>query len=284
MLQNTFLHIPGIARATEKRLWKSGCHCWEDLLSSPSKWSLGSASKTAAQKHLEKSQHALLNSEHQFFRAGLGMRQAWRAFPDFRKSCVYLDIETDGSSANVVTMIGIYDGESYRCLIQGDDLENFRDVISHYSMVITFFGFSYDVPVLQKRFPGLEFDQIHIDLCPMLANLGYRGGLKKIEKELGIQRSAETEGLTGRDAVWLWRKYRTHDDVNSLKRLIAYNKEDCVNLEKLAEHAYEGLKAQAIEEAGIESPAGMKTPVGIRSVMPVSHVPQLPGLEELVEV
>jgi len=224
----------------------------------------------------------LLDREHQFFRAGLGMRQAWRAFPDFKDSCVYLDIETDGSAGNNVTMIGLYDGDSYRCLIQGDDLENFRDLISHYSLVVTFFGFSYDIPVLQKRFPGLEFDQIHIDLCPMLNGLGYRGGLKKIEKELGIERSRETEGLTGRDAIWLWRKSRTHDDEDSLKRLIAYNREDCVNLEKLANHAYDCLRSNALEEAGLS--AGMKTPIGVSAVVPVSDIPQLPGFEELVEV
>ena len=284
MLQNTFLHVPGIARTTEKRLWREGCHCWDDLLAQPTRWSLGSANKTIAQRHIEKSRRALNNQEHQFFRSALGMRQAWRAFPDFRNSCAYLDIETDGSAGNAVTMIGIYDGRDFRCLIQGDDLENFRDIISHYSMVVTFFGFSYDVPVLQKRFPGVEFDQIHIDLCPTLSQIGLRGGLKKIEKQIGIERSAETEGLTGRDAVWLWRKYRTHDDVNSLKRLIAYNREDCVNLERLAEHAYEQLKAKTLEEAGLDSAAGMETPIGISPVMPISHVPQLPGFEELVEV
>lgn len=254
------------------------------MLASPSRWSVGSASKTAARKHLERSQLALKNQEHQFFRPGLGMRQAWRAFPEFRNSCVYLDIETDGTAGNAVTMIGMYDGKEYRCFIQGDDLENFRDAISHYSMIVSFFGFSYDIPVLQKRFPGLDFDQIHIDLCPTLAQLEIRGGLKKIEKQFGIERSPETEGLTGRDAIYLWRKHRTHDDLNALKRLIAYNREDCVNLEKLAEHAYDGLKARALEEAGLDSAAGMKSPVGVGSVMPISYIPQLPGLEELVEV
>jgi uncharacterized protein len=197
---------------------------------------------------------------------------------------VYLDIETDGAAGNAVTIIGLYDGKNYRCLIQGEDLENFRDVISHYSMVVTFFGFSYDIPVLQKQFPGVDFDQIHVDLCPMLGHLNLRGGLKKIEKEIGIERSPETQGLTGRDAVFLWRKHRTRDDANALERLIAYNKEDCVNLERLAEYAYQGLKARAMEEAGLDSTTGMKTPIGIGPIMPISHVPQLPGLEELVEV
>ena len=244
LLQNTFLHIPGIAKTTERRLWKEGCNSWDDYLSEPNRWSLGSANKTTAQRHLEKSREALNQQEHQFFRRGLGMRQAWRAFPEFRNSCVYLDIETDGNGKNQqITMIGLYDGDTYRCLIQGDNLENFRDIISHYSMIVTFFGGSFDVPVLEQEFRGVRFDQIHIDLCPTLAQVGVRGGLKKIEKQLGIERSPETEGLTGRDAVFLWRKYQQRRDEAALDRLIAYNKEDCVNLEKLAEFAYDKLRA-----------------------------------------
>jgi uncharacterized protein YprB with RNaseH-like and TPR domain len=250
VLQHTFLHVPGIAKTTERRLWKSGCKTWDDLLEDPMKWSLGSADKTMAKRHIEKSRDALKTQEHQFFRKGLGMRQAWRAFPEFRNSCVYLDIETDGNGKNqAITMIGLYDGETYTCLLQGDNLANFRDIISRYSMVVTFFGGSFDLPVIENEFFGLRFDQIHIDLCPTLSQIGIRGGLKKIEKQLGIERSPETEGLTGRDAIFLWRRYAQRNDEAALDRLIAYNKEDCVNLEKLAEHAYDNLRAAVFPQS-----------------------------------
>jgi uncharacterized protein YprB with RNaseH-like and TPR domain len=277
LLQNTFLHIPGIAKTTEKRLWKEGCATWEDLLANPTRYSIGSASRSGVHHHLERSQQALQNQEHQYFRPGLGIRQAWRAFPEFRDSCVYLDIETDGTGPNTtVTMIGLWDGKTYTCLMHGEDIENFRDVISHYSMIVTFFGHSFDLPVLQQRFPGLEFDQIHIDLCPTLAQLEIRGGLKKIEKQFGIQRSPETDGLTGRDAIFLWRKYKMRDDEDALKTLIAYNREDCVNLEVLAEQAYSRLKEATLEEA---SRARVKSPVRVKSVVPIADIPKLPGLE-----
>jgi hypothetical protein len=277
LLQNTFLHIPGIAKTTEKRLWKEGCSTWEDLLENPSRYSIGSASRSGVHHHLERSQQALKDQEHQYFRPGLGMRQAWRAFPDFRDSCVYLDIETDGSGQDtIVTMIGLWDGKTYTCLMHGEDLENFRDVISHYSMIVTFFGHSFDLPVLERRFPGLVFDQIHIDLCPTLAQLQIRGGLKKIEKQFGIQRSPETDGLNGRDAIFLWRRYKARHDEDALKTLIAYNREDCVNLETLAEQAYARLKQATLDEA---LASRRKSPVRVKSVVPVADVPKLPGLE-----
>ena len=35
LLESTFLHAPGIARATERRLWESGAHSWESFLALP---------------------------------------------------------------------------------------------------------------------------------------------------------------------------------------------------------------------------------------------------------
>jgi len=195
--------------------------------------------------YLRRSIEALAAGRHQFFGPRLGMKNAWRALPDFRSSCVYLDIETDGGSrGESVTMVGMYDGSEFKCLVQGHDLEQFRDAISHYSMIVTFFGAGFDLPMLERRFPGLRLDAIHVDLCPTLRRLGLRGGLKKIEKTLGLARSEETDGLGGMDAVRLWRRYQRGDD-RALETLIAYNREDVVNLQPLAEFAYKELWAEA---------------------------------------
>jgi uncharacterized protein YprB with RNaseH-like and TPR domain len=110
-------------------------------------------------------------------------------------------------------------------------------------MIVTFNGGSFDLPVLKRSFRGLEMDQIHVDLCPLLRKLGYRGGLKRIEAELGITRPEGIAGLTGFDAVILWRRYFGLHDHNALERLIAYNREDCVNLERLAEIAVRKMSA-----------------------------------------
>ena len=253
MLRNTFLHIPGIGKTTERRIWQDGCSDWDSLLSDLSRVSCGSASKKMVKDHLEKSQAALEEGNHQFFRPGLRMAEAWRAFPEFRHSCVYLDIETDNlMGSDCITTIGLYDGKEYTCLVQGQDLENFRDLISHYSMIVTFFGTGFDVPVLQRQFRGLDMDQIHIDLCPTLKRIGVRGGLKKIEKDLGIERSPETVGLNGYDAVLLWRRYRLRRDEKALERLIAYNREDCVNMERIAEFAYARLREDTLSVGAVK--------------------------------
>lgn len=249
MLEKTFVHVPGVGSHTERELWSGGCHSWADLLDGIDRYSFGTAARDDVKRHIEQSQNSLEQGEHQFFARGLGMSEAWRAWPEFRGKCVYLDIETDGGrSGAAITTVGLYDGESFRALVQGDDLGNFPDIISGYSMIVTFFGAGFDLPMLQKRFGALRFDQIHIDLCPTLRRLGYRGGLKSIEKQLGIARSEETDGLTGLDAIRLWRQYE-RGNKKALETLIEYNREDVVNLERLAELAYTKLKATSFDAA-----------------------------------
>ncbi|HRK22272.1 MAG TPA: ribonuclease H-like domain-containing protein [Fimbriimonadaceae bacterium] len=240
MLTRTFIHIPGLGPRTERSLWDQGCLDWSDFLGE-TRYEVNQVPYETARLEIETSRANLEGEVHQYFARALGNAEAWRAFPEFRKRAVYLDIETDGGDrGDSVTMVGLYDGKEFRALIKGDDLGEFPDVISHYGMIITFFGAGFDLPMLQKAFPNLRFDQLHIDLCPTLRKVGLHGGLKKIEKHLGIDRSEETDGLNGLDAVKLWRAYQRGSDA-ALERLVAYNREDVVNLERLAEIAYQRL-------------------------------------------
>lgn len=240
MLRQTFIHVPGIGKTTERSLWRQGCSDWDAYLSAANLYSTGRADRSTVRAFIEKSGKSLEDREHQFFAKSLGLKESWRAYEEFSGSCVYLDIETDGSA---VTTIGLYDGLNFNCLLKGENLENFRDEISRFSMIVTFCGGTFDLPILQRAFKGLVLDQIHLDLHPVLRKLGFRGGLKAIEREVGIERPEEVAGLSGFDAVVLWRRYFGLDDSKALEKLIAYNREDCVNLKRLAEIAFEGMRA-----------------------------------------
>lgn len=255
MLERTFLHIPGVGAHTERALWEAGCHSWSDLAEGLDRFSCGTARRDDVARHLDLSRQGLAEGHHQYFARSLGMAEAWRAWPDFRDRCVYLDIETDGGhSGSAITTIGLYDSTGFTGLVRDVDLGNFPDIISRYSMIVTFFGAGFDLPMLQKRFATVRFDQIHLDLCPTLRRLGLRGGLKSIEKQLGLARGDDTDGLTGMDAIRLWRQHqRGHK--TALQTLLAYNREDVVNLETLAEHAYMNLKAASFDRATKEKTA-----------------------------
>lgn len=248
MLENTFSHISGVGSLTEQSLWRQGCTTWDGLLGGLDRFSCGQADREEVREALELSILSLEKKDHHYFNYVLDRKEAWRAFPDFRDSCVYLDIETDGGmSGDSITTIGLYDGREFRALIKGRDLQVFPDLMSQYKMVVTFYGGGFDLPMLLKKYKGFRFGQIHLDLCPTLRRLGLRGGLKKIEKTLNIYRGDDTDGLGGLDAIRLWRRYTLLRDENALETLIAYNREDVVNLETLAEYAYRNLRKEVFE-------------------------------------
>jgi uncharacterized protein YprB with RNaseH-like and TPR domain len=243
LLENTFVHVPGIGAPMERALWDRGCMTWSDALTGINDLPFGAASRDIVRMVLNKSVEALETKEHQFFSKALGTANAWRAWPSFRSECVYLDIETDGGqSGDSITTVGIYDGNEFEVFVKGQNIESFRDRISDFGMIVTFFGLGFDIPMIRKRYPNLSLDHIHLDLCPTLRDVGIKGGLKKIEKELGIARGEETDGLSGRDAITLWRRFDRFKDDKALETLIAYNREDVVNLETLAQIAFDKKK------------------------------------------
>lgn len=245
MLESTFIHIPGLGPDAERGLWAQGCRSWRDLSDGWDRYSIGGAELDSVKRGIAKSMRCLEARDGAFFGKGLGLKDAWRAYPDFRDSCLYVDIETDGgSSGSSITTIGMYDGVEFRCLVKGRDLQDFPDIIARYGMIVSFYGSGFDLPMLQKRFPDLRFRHIHLDLCPTLRQLGITGGLKRIEKQLGVSRGDDTDGLGGLDAIRLWRRYSQLGDDQALETLIAYNREDVVNLEYLAQYAYGLLKSR----------------------------------------
>ncbi len=76
--------------------------------------------------------------------------------------------------------------------------------------------------------------------------IGLTGGLKQVEKTLGIQRCREVEYMTGEEAVYLWRIWERKGRPNALKLLKRYNTEDTENLKPLADHAYRTLSGRLL--------------------------------------
>ena len=223
-------------------MWSQGATDWHTFLAEPDRFVVG-CDLGKAVRAVENGHKRLDRGEYQYFASRIPKRDHWRMFPEFRDSVVYLDLETTGSirGHDPITVIGLYDGVKYLPFIKGENLADFNDAISHYSLIVTFFGGGFDLPVIKSTFPSLRMDQIHIDLCPLMRQVGYRGGLKAIERAIGIERSPGTQGLTGRDAVRLWSAYQRGSGA-ALDTLLAYNREDVVNLEKLMELAYSDMR------------------------------------------
>lgn len=249
MLRATFLHSPGVGPETERRLWRQGASDWETFLRNPERWNLPVGKRELLINVLEESAEALEKKDFPYFARMLPSQHRWRVFPDVIDKIGYLDIETNGDThAGSVTVVGLYtDGQMYS-FVKGMNLHLFPGVVERCDALVTFNGNAFDIPILESLFPkaGLR-NKIHIDLCPTLRRLGLKGGLKIVEDIVGIERSSETHGLNGWDAVRLWYQYQ-RGNKEALEILLKYNKEDCVNLEPLMQHAYQGLKAQLFDQ------------------------------------
>ena len=92
--------------------------------------------------------------------------------------------------------------------------------------------------MLLAAFPDLPLDQPHLDFCTVGRQLGYRGGLKSIEMQLGLQREPQLQGMTGSDAILLWNRWKHGRNQAARARLLAYNQADCLNLKPLADLFY----------------------------------------------
>jgi len=231
MLKNTFIHIPGIGHQKEQLLWQNKIATWDDFLTNNIKF-LPKTTTNYIRKNIEISKKQYKKQNHLYFSQSLPMKEHWRAYPDF--STCFLDIETTGLSKhrNKITTIGIHDGKDSKVFIRGMNLHRFAEEIKNYSTIITFNGARFDLPFIKEKFPEIKFDQLHIDLMYTLRELGYTGGLKRIEKILGIGRDDEIDGVDGFEAVRLWKKYEKGDS-NALKKLVAYNLADVENLKIL---------------------------------------------------
>lgn len=237
MLQNTFCHIPGIGIRFESELWKRGICSWYDMING-TEVKLKGGKRKFFENRIHDSIIQLNNREPRYFSQGMPSNQRWRLFSEFRDDTAYLDIETTGlgGGRDHITTIALYDGKTVKHYVYGKNLEQFVDDIWHYRVVVTYNGNCFDIPFINKSF-SIRLDQVHIDLRFLLSSLGYKGGLKGCEKQLGLNRD-ELDGVNGYFAVLLWQDYIRNNNEKALDTLLAYNVLDAVNLEPLMVAAY----------------------------------------------
>ena len=199
---------------------------------------LAPARRTAIHAVLQASRRHLAGNDPGFFAQGLPSSQHWRLFSDFRGTIAYLDIETTGMAFDTcpITTIAVYDGTAVNTYVQGQNLHEFSEAIRRYKVLVTYNGKCFDLPFIAHYF-GQPLDQAHIDLRFVLAGLGIKGGLKRCEAQLGIDRGPLTD-VDGLFAVLLWREYARTGNPAALETLLAYNVEDTLNLEYLMVAAY----------------------------------------------
>ncbi|MEZ5334697.1 MAG: ribonuclease H-like domain-containing protein [Methanolobus sp.] len=234
MLTSTYIHMPRIGATVEKRIWSNGVRTWEDFMERKDELLISPSKKDMIITGIRDSVERLESRDFEFFANSLPKAEHWRAFREFSDKVAYVDIETTGLSPgkSSITVVGVYDGKDAKTFVKGIDLHEIVDVFPKYEFLVTFNGARFDLPFIKKEFPEIEFNQLHADLMYPLRRICLTGGLKKIECDLGISRAEETVGISGFDAVRLWKQYEAGDE-DALDLLLKYNREDIVNLKTI---------------------------------------------------
>ncbi|MFT4309120.1 MAG: ribonuclease H-like domain-containing protein [Candidatus Woesearchaeota archaeon] len=243
MIQNTFQIFKGIGSLTEKRLWESGIKDWDAFLRRDSINGISSNKKAYMDYKIRLYKSKIEEEDYEFFTRIMPSRLHYRCYHMIKEDLLYIDLESYGHKTNRITIIGLSDGENTR-IIRGDNTDSsiILGLIVKAKGIITYNGKSYDLPLLIKQYNISIVGKIVIDLKHLLRTIGYSGGLKKIEKDMGIIRSMSYDVSSG-DPIRLWRAYKATGDEHYLGILSEYVEYDVTSLPILMEKAYYQYKS-----------------------------------------
>ncbi len=155
------------------------------------------------------------------------------------KCSVYIDIETTGLSLQreSLTVIGLhmdYGNQSQTIQLVGNDIctSKLVKLIRKDAALYSYNGSRFDLPFIKAKL-GIDLAEhcVHRDLMYDCWDQNIYGGLKEVERKLGIER--KVVGVDGFMAVQLWYDYERYGDEQALATLLEYNREDVVNLKAL---------------------------------------------------
>jgi uncharacterized protein YprB with RNaseH-like and TPR domain len=179
MIRHTFSIAPSIGVKKEKRIWESGIRDWDDFLSADSVSHVSAGFKKKCDAAILEAEELLDSGDAAGLNDMLPGSERWRLFGEFGKNAAYLDIETDGlERTSLVTVVTIHTEKDTVTLTQGKDLDagTLSDALDGVSMLVTFNGSCFDIPVLRESFPTLDLEYPHFDLRFGARKAGYRGG------------------------------------------------------------------------------------------------------------
>jgi uncharacterized protein len=190
---------------------------------------------TKIQKELENSLNALENHDIFYFTRNFPTKEHWRILHQYQDKLSYFDIETSGLSFydSEISVISCFHDEQMNTYINGENLDDFLDILQEIELLVSFNGNSFDVPFVQESFNIPTFPCPHIDLRWICFHKGLKGTLKQIEVDCGVYRDHSIQGVDGYEAVLLWEKWKRFSIEKALDKLIEYCEADVYALQEV---------------------------------------------------
>ena len=254
MIEQTFLHLPGVGYNTERRLWLRGHRSWDSLhceltkgtrvrevLRGERQGSLFGSCEAALDRRsiawldcLDESRRALREKRYKFFLDLLKPSDHWRVLSLCLNDAVFLDIETTGLSQELhyVTVIGALRHGRFFQWTWPEPLDELRQLLEAAPVVVTFNGKRFDLPFLAHH-ANLSQPKAHVDLLFLAKAAGLSGGQKVVEEALGLVRPDDLRGFEGAEAVVAWCS-ALYGNKRNYRQLLQYNRLDVELMPQLA--------------------------------------------------
>lgn len=276
MIRQAFQHFRGIGAERLRRLQEAGIRDWDELAAFTDNLSLGDTGRARLRAEIEQCDRAIAERNMHYLVESFGGSDQWRILAHFFPSASYFDIETSGLDLDShVTVVSCYHRDRVYNFVHGENMEAFLDLLEDVELLVSFNGASFDVPQILKLYHIPDLPCAHIDLRWLCYHAAMPGGLKSIEKRLGINRPRDLQGVDGEEAVWLWRLWENQGQEKARQQLLRYCSADSVSLKLLS------AKLLSMNDVQVECPApdelwsmlgGIETPeLGFQTLPPAAE-------------
>lgn len=207
---------------------------WQDALNSPGRLPDALRSQIIEECHLCLS--ALEQKDVGYFTENLHPTDRHLILSEFGDQASYFDIETTGLEYDdQITVIACWHQGRLHSFVEGENLDDFLDLLDEVKLLVSFNGSTFDVPRVLDTFHIPELPCPHLDLRWACHHRGLTGGLKQITARLGLHRPNDLHDAEGALAVDLWQQWTTRQDSAARQLLLRYCAADVLLLQPLAE-------------------------------------------------
>ena len=236
MLTASFACFKGLSISSEQKIWELGCHSWDHFDHLPKK-TFSAHKMLTVHSEIKQAQIALKARMADYFLNRFKNPDKIRVLSEFQNQSAVIDIETTGLTAkDEITTIAVLKNGVIFLFVKDINLDDFLESIQDVKLLITFNGTRFDLPFIKKFFT-IDLTIPHLDIMPVLKQLGYVGGQKRCEELLHLKR-LYSDGMGGTDAIFLWKDWQQNRNRGALNQLMLYNADDVFMLEKLAIKSY----------------------------------------------
>ncbi|MBN2160009.1 MAG: ribonuclease H-like domain-containing protein [Spirochaetes bacterium] len=230
------MHCRGIGPRTAEALRREGFLSWNDCLEREGDIPFNGKRRTRFMDEMRRSVRAMEDRDIGYFTSTFPASEQWRILESYYREVTFIDMETTGLSWHYghATVIAAYHKGELFSFVYGENLDDFLSLADEADLLVTFNGTCFDIPFIEKTFNIPELGRPHVDLRWVAWHAGYRGGLKSIERQMGIQRPIHLEGIDGFEAVDLFYRWQAGER-SARELLVEYCRADALSTYLLAE-------------------------------------------------